>query len=124
VLVVQRGQAPMAGRWSLPGGRLESGESLREAVRREVLEETKVRVGVGELVDVVEILAEGFHYVVLDYLCWPLDPSVKPSAGDDARGARYVSPSDLETLGATEAVIGIVKKALQMCSEARAGGTR
>lgn len=75
VLLVKRTQPPLAGRWSLPGGLVETGESLADAVRRELLEETGLDVTVGSLVEVVERVvrdAEGrveYHYVLLDYRC-------------------------------------------------------
>src|ERR1700757_1735689 len=75
VLLIQRGQEPLKGEWSLPGGALELGETLQQGIRREVLEETGLVV---EPVAVVEVLdrisrdAEGrvqYHYVLVDFLC-------------------------------------------------------
>lgn len=75
VLLVRRNQPPLEGRWSLPGGLVETGESLAAAVVRELDEETGVAVEVGPLVEVVERVvrdADGrveYHYVLLDYFC-------------------------------------------------------
>jgi ADP-ribose pyrophosphatase YjhB (NUDIX family) len=75
VLLVKRTQPPLAGRWSLPGGLVETGEPLAEAVRRELKEETGLDVTVGPLVEVVERVirdADGrveYHYVLLDNRC-------------------------------------------------------
>jgi 8-oxo-dGTP diphosphatase len=114
VLVVQRGTPPLMGQWTLPGGRLCGGETIAAAVEREVLEETSIRVTVGSLIEVVEIVTEGYHYVILDHLCTPVDASEVPKAGDDAAEARYVRPSELPSLGVTEAVARIVRKGLAM----------
>src|SRR5690242_12416600 len=89
VLLVQRANAPMLGKWSLPGGRLHGGESIAAAVEREVLEETGIRVAAGGLVEVVEIVTEGYHYVIHDHLCTPIDPAEVPKASDDVLDARY-----------------------------------
>jgi len=74
VLVVRRGQEPLKGEWSLPGGLLELGELLCDAVTREVLEETGLVVEALELIEIVDrIHREGdrvrYHYVIADYLC-------------------------------------------------------
>lgn len=75
VLLVQRGQAPLAGEWSLPGGAVELGETLEEAIRREVAEETGLRIApvlVLKTFDHIERDANGhvqFHYVLVDFLC-------------------------------------------------------
>ncbi len=75
VLLIRRGSEPMAGGWSLPGGAIELGESIREACVREVLEETGITVETLEEVEIIDIIhrdAEGrvqYHYVVVDILC-------------------------------------------------------
>ncbi len=112
VLMVQRGRAPMLGRWSLPGGHVQWGEALKAAVAREVFEEAGVEIVVEEFVDVVEIFDEGYHYVVLDYRCVPTDASKAPEPGDDALDARYVLPSELPRLGASDAVMRVVGLAI------------
>jgi 8-oxo-dGTP diphosphatase len=114
VLLVKRGAPPMVGQWTLPGGRLLGGETITCAVEREVLEETGLRVAAGSLIEVVEIVTEGYHYVIHDHLCTPIDASEVPKAGDDAAEARYVRPSELSALGATEAVIRVVMKGVAM----------
>jgi ADP-ribose pyrophosphatase YjhB (NUDIX family) len=114
VLLVKRGAPPMAGQWTLPGGRLHGGETIAAAVEREVFEETGVRVAAGNLIEVVEIVTEGYHYVIHDHLCTPVDVSEVPKAGDDAVEARYVRPSELPSLGVTEAVTRVVRRGLAM----------
>ncbi len=74
-LIVRRDTEPLKGEWSVPGGVLELGEKLRDGVAREALEETGLRVEVGELLDVFDSIfpdAEGrtqYHYVLIDFLC-------------------------------------------------------
>jgi ADP-ribose pyrophosphatase YjhB (NUDIX family) len=114
LLLIQRGSPPLVGQWTLPGGRLRGGETIAAAIEREVLEETGIRVAAGSLIEVVEIVTEGYHYVVHDHLCTPVDPSEEPKAGDDAAEARYVRPSDLTAFGVTEAVARVVRKGLAM----------
>src|SRR5580692_510995 len=72
VLLVERGQPPSEGAWTVPGGKLEAGETLAQAVAREVREETGLVVEVGALACVVESFGEGFHYVIIDYLARPI----------------------------------------------------
>lgn len=93
-LIVRRGKPPFEGRWSIPGGALEHGELLEDAVRREVREETGVEIAIIALLDVFEILpaAGGGHLVIVDYVAeWV---SGEPNAGDDATEAEFV---DLDT---------------------------
>ena len=75
VLLVRRGQEPLLGQWSIPGGAVEVGEQLPEALRREILEETGLAVRVGEIVEVLDRIIHDeqgkvrYHYVLADYLC-------------------------------------------------------
>src|SRR5215203_458249 len=68
VLLVERGKPPGVGLWTVPGGRLERGETLVQAVAREVREETGLSVEVGTLACVVERMGDSFHFVILDYM--------------------------------------------------------
>ncbi|MBU2167011.1 MAG: NUDIX hydrolase [Alphaproteobacteria bacterium] len=89
VLLIRRGKPPRLGEWSLPGGRVEPGETLRHAALRELVEETGVKAELGPLVDVVDGIFpdSGRHYVLVDFAArWQ---SGEPVAGDDAADARF-----------------------------------
>jgi len=92
MLLVQRSRPPDAGKWSIPGGRLEPGEALRDAVAREVVEETGVTVNVGELAGWSEGIGtgEGFNFVALDFHAVAVPAGQRAVAGDDAAAARWV----------------------------------
>jgi 8-oxo-dGTP pyrophosphatase MutT (NUDIX family) len=99
LLVVRRRHAPAAGQWSLPGGRVEPGESQAAAVEREVLEETGLRVRVGEAVGSVKIPAAGDDvYDVTDFRATVVGDTTAPMAGDDATEVAWVSRPDFEAL--------------------------
>lgn len=101
LLLVRRGQEPAVGTWSVPGGRVEAGESDSVATAREVLEETGLRVEVGRLVGTVERDAPGGGvYVIRDYLCHPeddADPALV-RGGDDATDAAWFTPAEVADL--------------------------
>jgi acetyl-CoA carboxylase carboxyl transferase subunit beta len=94
LLLVERGHAPHKGRWSLPGGRVEGGETLAAAAARELREETGLEAAVGEIVGVVERIAEGYHYLIVDLRAELLDDA-DPTAAADAADARLVPLDDL-----------------------------
>lgn len=94
LLLVRRGQGPAAGEWSVPGGRVEAGELLAEAVVREVEEETGLECVCGALVGWVERLDEDHHFVILDFEVTVLDDT-EPQAGDDASEAAWVPLPDV-----------------------------
>jgi 8-oxo-dGTP diphosphatase len=97
LLLVRRGREPSAGLWSLPGGRVERGESDAEAVVRELREETGLRVTVGALVGRVERPGPGeVTYDIYDYAARVAGGLLAP--GDDATDARWVSPAELRAL--------------------------
>lgn len=90
LLLVRRGRGVAEGRWSVPGGRVEAGELLAEAVVRELLEETGLEGVCGPLIGVVERFAEERHYVILDHRVTLLEPDATPTAGDDAAEVTWV----------------------------------
>lgn len=94
LLLIRRGHGPGAGEWSIPGGRVEAGETLAEAVVRELAEEAGVEGVCGELVGWVEILGDDHHFVILDFWCTLLDDR-EPTAGDDAAEVRWVPLHDV-----------------------------
>ncbi|MEO0882684.1 MAG: NUDIX hydrolase [Pseudomonadota bacterium] len=102
VLLIRRGQAPLAGAWSLPGGRIEFGEPAADAALRELKEETGIDAELCGLIDVVDGLFTSRrtgqvtrHYLLCDYAArWIAGD---PKAGDDAADARFVTPEALKT---------------------------
>jgi 8-oxo-dGTP diphosphatase len=97
LLVIRRGHGPGAGEWSVPGGRVEAGETLAEAVVREVAEETGLEAVCGELVGFVERIHDDRHFVILDFRATVLQGD-QPRAGDDAIEARWVPLGDVAEL--------------------------
>ena len=97
LLLIRRGHGPAAGEWSVPGGRVEGGETLAEAVVRELAEETGLEGVCDQLVGWVERIGEDHHYVILDFAVTLLAGS-DPVAGDDATEARWVPLGDVAEL--------------------------
>ncbi len=116
VLLVRRARPPSAGAWTLPGGRLEPGESPEEAVAREVLEETSLRVRVVCSLGLVVIEREGFRYRIYEHLVVPTGGG-PPRAGDDAGDVRWIERTELDTFGVAPDAIAVIDRGL---SEARA----
>jgi 8-oxo-dGTP diphosphatase len=101
LLLVRRGRGPGAGEWSLPGGRVEPGETTAEAVVRELAEETGVEGVCGGLVGFVERIGPDHHYVILDFHVEVLERT-PPVAGDDAAEAAWVPLSDVAEMRLVE----------------------
>lgn len=100
LLMIRRATMPGAGLWSLPGGRVEAGETTAEAVTRELLEETGLSGVCGPMVGWVERIDDDHHFVILDFEVIVLDVA-EPTPGDDASEARWVpvhEVSDLDTV--------------------------
>jgi len=111
VVLVRRGRPPLKGQWSLPGGRVETGEGLGVALRRELREETGIDIEVGALIEVVELIGER-HYVVLDHCCRWVAGELR--AGDDADAVALVPVARLDDYGVTDAVIRVVQRAHEL----------
>jgi 8-oxo-dGTP diphosphatase len=90
LLLIRRGRGAAQGQWSVPGGHVEWGETLHEAVVREMYEETGLEVVVDRYLGWVERIVEPYHYVILDFAVTALDPAQAPIAGDDAAEVAWV----------------------------------
>jgi 8-oxo-dGTP diphosphatase len=118
VLLVQRGQEPLKGEWSLPGGAVEIGETLEAAVVREVREETSLDVVVGPVVEVLDSIrrdAAGraeYHYVIIDYRCRVrAGTSADAARGTDAADVRWVPVEELDRYRVTSTAMAVIRKA-------------
>src|SRR5258708_29923336 len=124
VLVIRRGQPPLLGEWSLPGGVLECGETLREAVVREAREETGLVVEPDEMLGVYERVIRGdegpvrYHYVLIDFLCRPIGGDLK--AGSDAADVRWFTRDELPALNLAYDANDVVLRGLARTVERRA----
>ncbi len=109
ILLVKRGSEPGKNRWSIPGGLVEVGERVREALVREVKEETNLDVEVHSLIDVVDNLIPGqrgrwrFHFVIIDFFACLKRGGGRLNAGSDVLEVRWVSLSEVERLDLTPA---------------------
>jgi 8-oxo-dGTP diphosphatase len=116
IVLIRRNQEPAIGRWTFPGGVVELGETVHDAIRREVLEETGLEVEVADLILIVDRILHDdagriqYHYVILDFLASPVGGALRP--GDDSGDARWVSLSELDDLEVTEQAKEIAQKLL------------
>jgi len=115
VLLVERAREPKKGWWSIPGGLVECGEPLEEALRREVREETGLEVQPLRLVEVFERILRDprgrleYHYVLIDYLCRVTGGTLAPA--DDVSRAAWVAPAGLGGYRITEGTVAVIEKA-------------
>ncbi len=122
VVLIRRRYEPLAGRWSLPGGTLEVGETLEAGVARELREETGLEVEVGPVIEVFDriLLDEErrvrYHFVLIDYLCWPVGGHLR--AGSDVDAAALVDPAALEPYDLTPKATAVIARGLQLALEA------
>jgi ADP-ribose pyrophosphatase YjhB (NUDIX family) len=121
VLLIRRGQEPLKGEWSLPGGAVELGETLEEAIRREVLEETGLAVEVVEIVQAFDRISRDaagrvrYHYVLVDFLCRVIggaDLRLPVVCATDAQEARWAGDGELG--GLTPLTVEVIRKAWRM----------
>lgn len=121
VVLVKRRFEPLAGQWSIPGGAVEAGEALEACVTREMAEETGFQVEVGPVVEVLDRITrddEGrvlYHFVLIDYLCWPIGGELR--AGSDVAEAVLAEPSELPQYSLTEKATAVIERALEMARD-------
>ena len=113
-LLVRRGSEPLKGEWSIPGGLMEVGESLTDAVRRELKEETGLDVEPLEIIEVFDrIFRSGrrvrYHFVIVDYVCRLKGGRLRPAS--DVLDARWVRREDLKKFHLTRKASGVLRQA-------------
>ena len=118
VLLVRRGKPPLSGKWSLPGGLVELGETTAEAIVREVEEECGVRVRLGGLAGVLDRVVRDdagrirYHWVLVDYLAFPESDTV--TAGSDAAEVRWVKIDEVTSLDTTDGLMDMIARAVAL----------
>lgn len=123
VVLVRRTREPLHGEWSIPGGALELGETLRHGIVREVAEETGLTVEVGDVLEVVDRIvndAEGrtrFHYVLIDFLCNPIAGELR--AGSDVSDACWFAWPEVERLHLSDGAEQVIRKGLRVAAGAK-----
>ncbi|MGC2322774.1 MAG: NUDIX hydrolase [Terriglobales bacterium] len=116
-LLVRRGTEPLKGEWSIPGGVVELGETLREAAAREAKEETGLEVEAGTVLEVVDRIMRDpeskvqYHYVLVDFLCRRL--AGEAQAGADASELRWITAHELESFPIADSAANVVRKGLE-----------
>jgi ADP-ribose pyrophosphatase YjhB (NUDIX family) len=114
VLLIRRGHPPAQGKWSIPGGVVQLGETLQEALRREMLEETSLAVEVLEparVLDRIEKDPEGrvsMHFVIVDFFCQVLSGTATP--GSDAAAAAFFRLEEMERLEMTTGTAAVIRE--------------
>ncbi len=121
VVLVKRRFEPLAGQWSIPGGAVETGETLEACLIREMTEETGFVVEVGPVVEVLDRITrdeEGrvlYHFVLIDYLCRPVGGELR--AGSDVAEAVLAEPSEFAQYELTEKALSVIERALEMARD-------
>ena len=114
VLLVRRGQSPSFGKWSLPGGLVELGESTREAIAREIMEECGIGIRVVDVAGVLDRVVHDdagrvrYHYVLVDYLAYP--ESLDVVAGSDAGDAQWFDIERVAGLDTTQGLLDMIRR--------------
>jgi 8-oxo-dGTP diphosphatase len=115
-LIIKRAHEPRKGEWSLPGGMLDLGESLGDAVLREVREETGLEVRLGPIIETFDRVhrdAEGrirYHFVIVDYVCW--SDAGEAIAGSDAEAVAWVTADEIDAYGVNAHAKAVILKGL------------
>lgn len=115
ILLVERGGQPLKGYWSLPGGLLETGETLEEGVAREVLEETGLRVTPVEFFGLFQRILRDkqgraeYHYLLADYVCKVKSGRLRP--GDDVSRVEWVPRARLKEYRMTDGTLNVIEEA-------------
>ena len=115
VLLVRRGQSPSFGKWSLPGGLVELGETTVEAIAREIMEECSIKIRVVDVAGVITRVVKDdagrirYHYVLVDYLAYPYSMNVV--AGSDAGDAQWVEIERVAELDTTQGLLDMIRRA-------------
>jgi ADP-ribose pyrophosphatase YjhB (NUDIX family) len=126
IALIRRRFAPLAGRWNLPGGLVELGETLERAVAREVLEETGLEVEVGPLVEVFDRITPGeggrplYHFVLADYLCRVRGGVAR--AGSDVSEVALVNRDELAPYDLTAKALAVIARGLAMAAPSSVPG--
>lgn len=121
VLLVRRATEPLKGEWSVPGGVLELGEKLHDGVRREVWEETGLKVEPQQVLEVFDSIFNDqqgrtqYHYVLIDYLC--MVTSGEASAGSDVSEVRWVTEDEIVALELRESIERVLRKGMSSVGE-------
>lgn len=116
-VVVRRAREPLRGEWSVPGGVLELGETLRQCCAREAVEETGLVVEPGPVLEVFDRILpdrEGrtqYHYVLIDFLCRPVAGELR--AGGDAAEARWMSQAELARISISDSAVEVIRKGFE-----------
>jgi ADP-ribose pyrophosphatase YjhB (NUDIX family) len=116
VVLVRRAHEPLKGRWNLPGGAVELGETLAQACAREVLEETGLVVDVGPVIEVFDRImldADGgvqYHFVLVDYVCRPSGGALR--CGSDANDIALADPRALDEYELTDKAVEVIRKGM------------
>ena len=122
VLIAQRGREPGKGTWSLPGGAVELGEKLMDALKREIREEIGIEIKVGGLIRVLDRIIQDekkrvrYHYIIIDYWGWKISGQPKP--GSDASDICFVPLKDIENRDIHEEVRETILRAAKLREQA------
>ena len=116
-LIVKRAHEPRKGEWSLPGGLLELGESLQDAARREIKEETHLDVTVGPIIETFDRVHRDdagrirYHFVIVDFVCWSDEGEAIP--GSDAEACAWATEAELNDYGVNSHAAAVIRQGLK-----------